>query len=226
MAIRHTDLRNTTRRANWLGLFLGIVFLHASSHFFLPTFTSLSVRPKAHSQLTIPRQVSGYSNEALKESTLEKKRFLQCNIPDEQLQKDHGDEWWEDVKAVLNGKRAKSAENMMRARLSAVRDQDARFLGLTEDDWLEGDTAKKRAQEWKRAFGQAEIPWLDQMFWNKNFDSLKQVDSFSIISAGKDFVEFKIKCKDGKTLHEKSGYKEHPKFGYVFTGRSDFQSWE
>ncbi|CAJ1389485.1 unnamed protein product, partial [Effrenium voratum] len=45
------------------------------------------------------------------------------------------------------------------------------------------------------------------------------------IKLPQETVEFKIRCRNGKTLHEKSTFQKDRKWGYVYSGESEFAEW-
>jgi len=142
----------------------------------------------------------------------------------EQLKADHGDAW-EAVDKIFKGEKAKSPEAIMRARFTALKFKDPGFLAATEKE--EGSSMKKRAENWATTLGVKERTFIDNLRMGfEDIKSLAGADSFNLVSADDKTVEFKIKCKDGKTLHEKSKFVTDKKYGYVYSGESDFGTWE
>jgi len=141
----------------------------------------------------------------------------------EQLQADHG-EMWEAVDKIFKGEKAKSPEAIMRARFTALKYKDVGFLAATEKE--EGSSMKKRAENWATTLGLKERDFLGSIMMNfEDIKSLAGADKFTVEKADDTMVEFKISCKDGKTLHEKSKFAKDKKYGYVYAGESDFGEW-
>eukprot|EP00441_Pelagodinium_beii_P005622 CAMPEP_0197703212 /NCGR_PEP_ID=MMETSP1338-20131121/125325_1 /TAXON_ID=43686 ORGANISM="Pelagodinium beii, Strain RCC1491" /NCGR_SAMPLE_ID=MMETSP1338 /ASSEMBLY_ACC=CAM_ASM_000754 /LENGTH=221 /DNA_ID=CAMNT_0043287105 /DNA_START=18 /DNA_END=683 /DNA_ORIENTATION=- len=118
---------------------------------------------------------------------------------------------------------------MMRARFTGLKYKDPQFLAATEKDPSEETTIKKRAEGWKITLGLEKAPELS--FWDKLFgegeavQSMQEPISFELIEADEDEVEFKMNFADGMTLHERSTFNEDRKWGYVFSGESEFADW-
>lgn len=143
----------------------------------------------------------------------------------EELKADHGDQW-ESVNSILSGKAAKSPEAIMRARYTALKFKDVNFLAATEME--EGVGQKERAKAWSVALGLEELDFFSNLFTSndqKDMDSLRDVSGFEVVKADGETVEFKIRCKDGKVLHEKSYFEANKKWGFVFSGKSEFGKW-
>lgn len=161
------------------------------------------------------------------------KKAAKVSLSQDQLQKDHGDKW-EDVDRILKGKKAVSPEAIMRARFTALKFKDVNFLAATEED-ENRQTRKERAEGWAITLGlkfQEKGFFDDIPFFGGGNDeeedsySLRDPVSFEVVSADGDTVDFKIFCRDGKVLHEKSVFKEDRKWGYIYSGESEFFSWE
>mmetsp|Transcript_69758 Transcript_69758/g.167469 ORF Transcript_69758/g.167469 Transcript_69758/m.167469 type:complete len:209 (+) Transcript_69758:65-691(+) len=140
-----------------------------------------------------------------------------------QLQADHGEKW-QAVANVLKGGVAKSAEEMLRARLAAVRAQDPVFLARTEDLGKEFSLEDK-AKFWAQSFGLAKRNLWDSVFADKKHESLQSIARMEILDAAGDEVEFKVWCEDGTLLHARSIFKKDPKFGFVSNGKNVFEDW-
>ncbi|CAE7033527.1 unnamed protein product [Symbiodinium natans] len=48
----------------------------------------------------------------------------------------------------------------------------------------------------------------------------KKEKDFEVVAADPETVEFKIRCRNGKTLHERSRFQKDRKWGYVYSGES------
>jgi len=148
-------------------------------------------------------------------------------LSQEDLQALHGDKW-ELVDPVFKGKKATSPEAIMRARFTALYYKDPQFLAATERD---GESSlKRRTENWAIALGLKEQGMVEK-FVNSvsgggNTESLREIEKFEVLDAYDDQVEFKIYCKNGKVLYEKSTCKEDKKYGYIFSGESEFAKWE
>lgn len=142
----------------------------------------------------------------------------------EDKERDHGDSW-QMVDKILTGERAESPEAIMRARFTALRFKDPQFLAATEKE--EGTSIKKRAAGWAKTLGLEEKTLADSIagIFGSDIEALQEPLSFEVISADEESVEFKIRCRNGKTLHEKSKFQKDRKWGYVYTGDSEFAQW-
>jgi hypothetical protein len=146
----------------------------------------------------------------------------------EDLVKDHGDKW-EDVDAVLEGLQAVSAETAARARFTALKFKDPNFLARTEKDDLQSE--EERADSWAVTVGLKTDGLLGWMSTPLSFlggaesQSLSDVQTFEVLSVDGEWVEFTIKCGDGKMLHEKSLFSKDDKYGYVYSGEDKFADW-
>jgi len=144
------------------------------------------------------------------------------------LVKDHGDKW-EDVDAVLEGLQAVSAETAARARFTALKFKDPNFLARTEKDDLQSEA--DRVDAWAVALGLRSNGLLDWMstplslLGGSESKSLSDAQSFEVLSTDGDWVEFRIACGDGMTLHEKSLFSKDKKHGYVYSGEDKFADW-
>jgi len=146
-------------------------------------------------------------------------------VKQEDLEKDHGD-MWQAVDSIFSGQKAESPEVIMRARFTALKFKDPNFLAATEVD-ADKRELKERADQWATTLGmkeQSPFDWLVRV--GESTGSLTQAQSFEVVSASGNWVEFKIRCGDGKTLHEKSRFQEDKKWGYVYSGESEFGNWE
>eukprot|EP00929_Paragymnodinium_shiwhaense_P034245 TRINITY_DN18658_c0_g2_i1.p1 TRINITY_DN18658_c0_g2~~TRINITY_DN18658_c0_g2_i1.p1 ORF type:complete len:295 (+),score=73.53 TRINITY_DN18658_c0_g2_i1:55-939(+) len=145
-------------------------------------------------------------------------------IDTKQLKVDHGP-LAQKVEAILRGKKADTPDMMMRARFSAVRTKDCIFLARTEED-EDKESEEERKIGWLRTLGkEAAIENFFTMLESRDAESLRDIDSFDLVEVEGDEVEFKIYCKNGKMLYERSKFKEHPKYGWVYTGDSLFGTW-
>jgi len=145
------------------------------------------------------------------------------NITPEKLQRDHGDKW-EMVDDILKGKKAASPEAIMRARFTALRFKDPNFLAATEKD--EFLTVQKRTDQWATLLGLKESGFFDKILnMGSKIEALKDADTFELIYADEDEVEFKIGCVGGKVLHERSSFSPDRKWGFVYSGNSKFGEW-
>eukprot|EP00930_Biecheleria_cincta_P096919 TRINITY_DN88690_c0_g1_i1.p1 TRINITY_DN88690_c0_g1~~TRINITY_DN88690_c0_g1_i1.p1 ORF type:complete len:238 (-),score=45.16 TRINITY_DN88690_c0_g1_i1:42-686(-) len=209
---RNADSRRSRKRS-CLCFVLGVSTLWTLSA------TQAFVTPGVQSRLTsVPLRAAGGFDDTGSSKTEPK---VKAALSQEQLEMDHGDKW-QMVDDILKGKRAASPEAMMRARFTALRFKDPQFLASTEKD--DSLSIKKRAEAWSVTLGLEERSWWDKLFAG-DIQSLENPDSFEVISSGEDFVEFKIRCKDGKTLTEKSPFIKDRKWGYVFSGDSEFAEW-
>eukprot|EP00933_Yihiella_yeosuensis_P080241 TRINITY_DN93644_c0_g1_i1.p1 TRINITY_DN93644_c0_g1~~TRINITY_DN93644_c0_g1_i1.p1 ORF type:complete len:231 (+),score=62.63 TRINITY_DN93644_c0_g1_i1:178-870(+) len=153
----------------------------------------------------------------------EPKKKIVVAITQEQLEADHGDKW-EMVDNILKGKKASSPEAIMRARFTALKFKDPQFLAATERD--ETQSTKQRAEQWAVTLGIKEKNIFDSILnFGQKIEALQQPVSFEVVKADDDDVEFKIRCKDG-VLHEKSRFVSDRKYGYVYSGLSEFGNWE
>mmetsp|Transcript_2201 Transcript_2201/g.5446 ORF Transcript_2201/g.5446 Transcript_2201/m.5446 type:complete len:267 (+) Transcript_2201:98-898(+) len=147
----------------------------------------------------------------------------------EALVREHGMAKAKAVAAILRGKRAKSPELMMRARFEALKLKDTAFLAATEE---EPDIPFEKAkQSWDVALGLQEPDFWGGIVNNLVKDetkNLRDAESFDVIDSGTtdEVIEFKIRCKGGITLHEKSIFKEDKTWGYIYSGDSVFGKWE
>eukprot|EP00419_Tripos_fusus_P000903 CAMPEP_0172675008 /NCGR_PEP_ID=MMETSP1074-20121228/13041_1 /TAXON_ID=2916 /ORGANISM="Ceratium fusus, Strain PA161109" /LENGTH=231 /DNA_ID=CAMNT_0013492455 /DNA_START=71 /DNA_END=769 /DNA_ORIENTATION=+ len=138
----------------------------------------------------------------------------------------HGDKW-ELVDPVFKGKKAASPEAIMRARFTALFYKDPQFLAATERDGE--NSLKRRTENWAKALGLKEEEFLgkiEKMIGGADIENLREIDRFEVLDAYDDQVEFKIYCKSGKVLYEKSTCREDKKFGYIYSGESEFSKWE
>eukprot|EP00931_Biecheleriopsis_adriatica_P027507 TRINITY_DN16545_c0_g1_i2.p1 TRINITY_DN16545_c0_g1~~TRINITY_DN16545_c0_g1_i2.p1 ORF type:complete len:239 (-),score=51.05 TRINITY_DN16545_c0_g1_i2:82-798(-) len=121
--------------------------------------------------------------------------------------------------------KAASPEAMMRARFTALRFQDPQFLASTERD--EESSIRSRTKAWAATLGLEETSFWDNVLnmGNNDITSLREIESFEVVSADDTWVEFKVKCKNGKTLHEKGKFLEDRKWGYVYSGEDEFSDW-
>ncbi|CAK0888054.1 unnamed protein product, partial [Prorocentrum cordatum] len=146
-------------------------------------------------------------------------------VKQEDLERDHGD-MWQAVDSIFSGQKAESPEVIMRARFTALKFKDPNFLAATELDEDKREL-KERADQWAVTLGLKDKSPFDFIVrLGVTTDSLAQAQSFEVVSTSGNWVEFKIRCADGKTLHEKSLFKEDKKWGYVYSGESEFGSWE
>lgn len=140
----------------------------------------------------------------------------------EQLKADHGDKA-NAVQRVLQGRPALSPEDMMRARYSACRAKDAVFMGRTERDEMR-PKAETRVRGWAVTFGLEERKEEDGQA-SEDSQALLHIQRLEVLAAKGLEVEFKMHCGEYGTLHERSIFKEDPKFGYIYTGDSIFNKW-
>ncbi|CAE8604969.1 unnamed protein product, partial [Polarella glacialis] len=70
----------------------------------------------------------------------------------DQLRADHGEEKWEAVLKVLSGKRAQNPEEVVRARFSALRCKDPKFMAMSEISKV-FKTEAERVRGWEVALG-------------------------------------------------------------------------
>jgi len=172
--------------------------------------------------------VSGGPIETLEEMRRRRMSDGSAALTHDDLVKDHGDKW-EDVDAVLEGLQAVSAETAARARFTALRFKDPNFLARTEKSDLQSE--KTRADAWAVTLGLRSNGLLDWMstplslLGGSETESLSDVQSFEVLSTDGDWVEFRIACGDGKTLHEKSLFSKDEKHGYVYSGEDKFADW-
>eukprot|EP00931_Biecheleriopsis_adriatica_P027506 TRINITY_DN16545_c0_g1_i1.p1 TRINITY_DN16545_c0_g1~~TRINITY_DN16545_c0_g1_i1.p1 ORF type:complete len:204 (-),score=45.99 TRINITY_DN16545_c0_g1_i1:82-693(-) len=147
-----------------------------------------------------------------------------CPLTKDQLMADHGNKWTQ-VQAILVNEKAASPEAMMRARFTALRFQDPQFLASTERD--EESSIRSRTKAWAATLGLEETSFWDNVLnmGNNDITSLREIESFEVVSADDTWVEFKVKCKNGKTLHEKGKFLEDRKWGYVYSGEDEFSDW-
>jgi uncharacterized protein YchJ len=172
----------------------------------------------------VARRAAGFTEEPEVLQREKKVKGATASISPEQLKQDHGDKW-EMVDDILKGKKAASPEAIMRARYTALKFKDPQFLAATEQDEIE--PIKKRAEKWAVLLGLKEKSFWDNILnFGKNIEALQEPVGFQVIFADEDDVEFKIRCKNGKTLHEKSRFAQDRKWGYVYTGNSLFTNWE
>mmetsp|Transcript_16308 Transcript_16308/g.38729 ORF Transcript_16308/g.38729 Transcript_16308/m.38729 type:complete len:206 (-) Transcript_16308:210-827(-) len=150
---------------------------------------------------------------------------VKSTISREQLERDHGDQW-QMVDKILKGERADTPEAIMRARFTALRFKDPQFLAATEKE--EGTSIKKRAAGWAKTLGMEEKSWVDSLttLFASEAEGLREPVNFEVVSADAETVEFKIRCRNGKTLHERSRFQKDRKWGYVYSGDSDFAEWK
>lgn len=150
---------------------------------------------------------------------------VKSTISREQLERDHGDSW-QMVDKILKGERADTPEAIMRARFTALRFKDPQFLAATEKE--EGTSIKKRAAGWAKTLGMEEKSWVDSLttLFASEAEGLREPVNFEVVYADAETVEFKIRCRNGKTLHERSRFQKDRKWGYVYSGDSDFAEWK
>lgn len=192
---------------------LGLVLCRSLVAFVAPQ--SAAAAPRA----SVAR-AAGFGDEVEKPAA--KKRSA---VPQAELQKDHGEKW-ESVDMVFSGQRADSPETIMRARYTALRCKDPNFLASTERD--DKMNLKERADGWAETLGLKESNFFENLMKGGGGDSesLRDPIAFEVVSADDSTVEFKIRCANGKTLYEKSIFKQDKKWGYVFSGDSTFAKWE
>lgn len=187
------------------------------------SFTSGVPAAGAARGTAVARQASGFSDAAQEKAVAKKGKDKKVLTP-EDLQALHGDKW-KLVDAVFKGNRAESPEAIMRARFTALYFKDPGFLAATELDDLVN--IRQRVDNWKVTLGLKEKNFLDSLrLFGEEIENLKEADSFEVIEATDTEVEFKIRCRNGKVLHERSTFKEDKKYGYVFSGESAFGKWE
>jgi len=180
------------------------------------SFVGVSKTPRCN-ESWVPRQGEGFDAAAPAPK-------VKSTISREQLERDHGSNW-EMVDKILKGDRAESPEAIMRARFTALRFKDAQFLAATEKE--EGTSIKKRAAGWAKTLGLEEKDWVESLtnLFGNDGDSLRDPVNFEVVSSDPENVEFKIRCRDGKTLHERSRFQKDRKWGYVYSGESEFAQW-
>jgi len=168
----------------------------------------------------VARQATGFSDAAAKKKASDKKV-----LTPEDLEALHGDKW-ELVDAVFKGKKAESPEAIMRARFTALYYKDPGFLAATEVDEL--TPLRDRVKDWAVTLGLKEKSLFEtaRSLLGVELENLREADKFELIEGTDTEVEFKIRCRNGKTLHERSTFKEDKKYGYVFSGESAFGNWE
>eukprot|EP00413_Alexandrium_margalefii_P027790 CAMPEP_0204569148 /NCGR_PEP_ID=MMETSP0661-20131031/37585_1 /ASSEMBLY_ACC=CAM_ASM_000606 /TAXON_ID=109239 /ORGANISM="Alexandrium margalefi, Strain AMGDE01CS-322" /LENGTH=232 /DNA_ID=CAMNT_0051577231 /DNA_START=59 /DNA_END=757 /DNA_ORIENTATION=+ len=188
-----------------------------------PAFAGAAGRPAQARDAAVARQASGFSEATAKKSKASDKKVL----TPEDLEALHGDRW-ELVDAVFKGKKAASPEAIMRARFTALYYKDPGFLGATETDPDSQAPLRDRVKSWAVTLGLKEKTLMEKVMSITGVDTenLREADSFEVIEATDTEVEFKIRCRNGKTLHERSTFKEDKKYGYVFSGESAFGQWE
>merc|ERR1719367_2254468 len=114
---------------------------------------------------------------------------------------------------------------MMRARFTALYFKDAGFLAATELDAL--DNVRMRIDNWKVTLGLKEKSFFDVLrTLGTETGNLQEAKIFEVVEASDMEVEFNIRCKNGKTLHERSIMSEDRKYGYVYSGESAFSEWK
>jgi uncharacterized protein YchJ len=183
------------------------------------------VAPQLASEMrttVVQRRAGGFSDEA-KSGGKAAKPSNRVTLSDEQLKADHGDAW-QMVDDVLKGKKASCPEAIMRARFTALRYKDVGFLAATEDD---DQPQKQRSDQWAITLGLKEKSFFDSLMrmGGEDIESLAGAKSFKVISAEGDVVDFEITCDNGKKLREKSKFKKDKKWGYIYSGDSEFTQW-
>jgi len=168
------------------------------------------------------QQRAGFDTKEKPKSTAEE---ASSPIAREELEKDHGSSW-QMVDKILKGDRAESPEAMMRARFTALRFKDPQFLAATERD-ENLPTVRERNANWQVTLGLKDRDFFEGLMNSfSDIDSLQDPVAFEVVASDEDDVEFKIKCGNGKTLHEKSRFKKDKKWGFVYSGTSEFAKWE
>jgi len=125
----------------------------------------------------------------------------------------------------LKGRKADSPEAILRARFTAVRFKDVKFLANTEE--RDGVSSKQRLLDWTRIL---KVRESEDMFDNLQFwltgnqaraDQMSQAQALEILDVDNEEgeVEFKIRCTDGSVVHERSVFVPDTKWGYIFAGR-------
>jgi len=190
-------------------------------------FTSQQMQPfvASASSLRVPSSAiqrrAGFGESDPKPSG-KKAQANTVRLTQQDLEALHGEKW-ELVDAVFKGKKAQNPEAIMRSRFTALYYKDPQFLAATERD---GEASlKRRTDNWAAALGLKEQGMLEKiggMFAGGDIENLRDIDRFEVLDATDDQVEFKIYCKNGKTLYEKSVCKEDKKYGFIFSGDSEF----
>jgi uncharacterized protein YchJ len=155
----------------------------------------------------VPRKAGGFGAK-------KPKRRRRKGAPDsQQLKDDHGVRW-QRIEKVLNGEKAATPEEMMRARFSALRNKDAAFMGETEipDDRLGGST-QDRARFWAIAMGLTK-PKADDP--NQYWEATDSAERVQVLEARDNFVEYRMYCGSVGTVHEKSIFVNDPKLGWIY----------
>mmetsp|Transcript_32376 Transcript_32376/g.75161 ORF Transcript_32376/g.75161 Transcript_32376/m.75161 type:complete len:226 (+) Transcript_32376:77-754(+) len=213
------SVRGARRRSTLATGALAVALLCACASL-LPAEDSfvLGARAGPARAVAVARQAEGFSDKSVKKG---KDKVV---LKPEDLQALHGDKW-ELVDAVFKGKKAVSPEAIMRARFTALYYKDPGFLAATELD--EKANLRERQEQWSVTLGLKEKSILDTLrMIGVEIENLQEADSFEVIEATDSEVEFKIRCRNGKTLHERSTFKEDKKYGYVYSGISEFGQWE
>lgn len=152
---------------------------------------------------------------------LENKKIKRASITRADLEKDHGDKW-ELVDRILKGKKAESPEAMLRARFTAVRYKDSKFLAATEECAPGGGLSTAgRADIWAKRLGLEEPDFFDAvfMFFAKDRNTILQnPGKLEVLDADATEVEFKVYGTDGSSTHERSKFLSDPKWGFVYAG--------
>mmetsp|Transcript_67307 Transcript_67307/g.152194 ORF Transcript_67307/g.152194 Transcript_67307/m.152194 type:complete len:232 (-) Transcript_67307:111-806(-) len=173
--------------------------------------------------LAVVQRRAGFADQGATATKKKKKGDDKKRLTKQDLIDLHGDKW-ELVDKVFKGQKAESPEAIMRARFTALYYKDAGFLGATEQDDLQG--LKQRVETWKITLGLKDKSiWDSLVRIGESIESLKEAESFEVIDSTPDEVEFKIRCRDGKTLHERSTFAKDKKYGFVYTGKSAFGEW-
>lgn len=159
------------------------------------------------------RQASGFDSTSAPADSA--RRTGRINVD---LTKDHGEKW-EMVDSILKGKKAESAEAMLRARFTALRYKDAKFLASTEEQ-EPGQSKQACIDKWMKAMGLLETDIFDffaGLSGGERIDTFKEPDRLEILGTDGDEVEFVIVGKNGQFSHERNKFGPDAKWGYILT---------
>lgn len=169
---------------------------------------------------TIPRQVKGF--EKPKDRIIHKRKKVNVD----QIVEDHGAEKGKIVEAILKGDAvAKSPEEILRARFSAIRSRDCVFMAKTEIDPAQPKLSKK-VRGWALCFGEEKRTSSDGDPGGP--EKLMSAQSLEVIGGGMfgmeggkaNEVEFKLNCGIMGILHEKAIWVEDKDFGWIYSGET------
>eukprot|EP00930_Biecheleria_cincta_P098214 TRINITY_DN89894_c0_g1_i1.p1 TRINITY_DN89894_c0_g1~~TRINITY_DN89894_c0_g1_i1.p1 ORF type:complete len:223 (-),score=51.31 TRINITY_DN89894_c0_g1_i1:33-701(-) len=190
----------------------------AVSHVCAFVNTGLHVKPQVSLARQAAAATAGFGEKRKKTDP----EFKRVKVSLEQLRADHGDKA-EDVDWALRGQGAKTPEDMVRARFSALRAGDGLFMAKTEIDEVR-PTVKQRTKAWLTSLGRREKSQFQEAP-SEEVMKLRKIKSFELIAAEGNEVEFKIHCEEG-TLHERSIMQEDEKWGWIYSGEAKSLKWE